>query len=68
MIYRDKTTKEESKPEASLEEGQFRDKGDCRRLWTEKAREGEGKLRDWCYRSQGSVKRTSKEYQMLLEG
>ena len=68
MIYREKMTNEERKPEASLEDGQFRDKGDCRKLWVEKAGEGEGKLRECCYRTQGSVKKTSKEYQMLLEG
>lgn len=60
MIYREKMTKKASKPEASLEDGQFRDKGDCRRLWVEKAREGEGKVREWCYRSQEVSRRLQK--------
>lgn len=37
---------EEEKPESSLEDGQFRDKGDCRQ-WAERTREGEGKEREW---------------------
>ena len=44
---------EEEKPESSLEDGQFRDKGDCRQ-WAERTREGEGKEREWPERSQES--------------